>query len=494
MDSTPPLHKTPFSRRRLLTGTAAFGGAAAISMALPGSLRKALAEPAPSSFSPKEIKHVVLAMQENRSFDHYFGTLPGVRGYADPTAIKLASTGESIFYQPDSTNPLGYLLPYHLNSLTTGAQALPSTSHSWGPQHQCLNDGKMDDWVPTHIASDGASVGPYTMGYFERADIPFHFALAESFTVLDNYHCSMFGPTSPNRSLWMTGSIDPNGVAGGPILSTGAFTGTWQTYAEALTDAGVSWRCYDDDPTTGRNVLQYFKNFQDAEPGSVLYESGINTSPTSKFAYDCLNNDLPAVTWLFASDPDSEHPTYFPANGASWIASMLDAIASNRELWESTVFILNYDENDGLFDHVVPPTPPTGTADEFVTGTDPNSGQAGGGLPVGLGFRVPAIVVSPWSQGGWVCSDVSDHTSTLKFLEVVTGVPCTQISDWRRQTVSDLTGALSGPGYDPTLPVYRDTSGAANLAAYTSTLPLPAFPTTNQSFPVQLAGKRPHTR
>jgi phospholipase C len=462
-------------------------------MALPVNLRKALAEPAPRTFSPKEIKHVVLAMQENRSFDHYFGTMPGVRGYADPTAITLASTGESVFYQPDPQNALGYLLPYHLDSRSTAAQAIPSTSHSWGPQHNCWDGGKMDDWVPTHISVDGATVGPFTMGYYERDDIPFHWALAENFTVLDNYHCSVLGPTSPNRVMWFTGSLDPNGVAGGPVLTTESFNGNWQTYAEALTDAGVSWRVYDDDPTTNHNVLQDFQNFKNAQPGSVLYDNGIATSPTSKFAFDCLNGDLPAVTWLCATEANSEHPNYWPALGASWVASQLDAIAANRELWESTVFILNYDENDGLFDHVVPPTPPAGTPDEFVTATDPVSGQKGGGLPVGLGFRVPCIIVSPWTQGGWVCSDVSDHTSTLKFLEVVTGVPCTQISAWRRQTVSDLTGAFAGPGYDPVLPVYRDTAGEVNLANYTSTLSLPAFPTTNQTFPIQPPGRRPHT-
>ncbi len=183
---------------------------------------------------------------------------------------------------------------------------------------------------------------------------------------------------------------------------------------------------------------------------------------------------------------------HMQANRAAWIAAKLDAIAANRELWESTVFILNYDENDGLFDHVVPPTPPLGTPDEFVTKTSP-VGTPGDGLPVGLGFRVPCIIVSPWTQGGWVCSDVSCHTSTLKFLEVVTGGPGHPFSTWRRSTVSDLTGAFVGPQYDPAPPLLRDTNGEVQLANYTTTLPLPSFPTTNQTYPVQLEGSRPHT-
>ena len=485
---------TSLTRRKLLTGAAAVGGGTAISMALPFNVRKALAAPAPRSFSPKEIKHVVLALQENRSFDHYFGTMPGVRGFADPTAMKLASTHESVFFQPDPQNPLGYLLPFHLNSRNTSALAVPSTNHSWDPQHDSWNGGKMDNWLPTHIAVDGTNVGPYTMGYYERQDIPFHWALAENFTLFDNFHCAVMGPTSPNRCMWFTGSLDPNGVNGGPVLTTEKFNGNWQTYAESLTDAGVTWRVYDDDPTTNHNVLQDFANFKNAAPGSVLHDSGIATSPTSKFAFDCLNGDLPTVTWLCATEANSEHPNFTPAIGAQWLASQLDAVASNRELWESTVFIISYDENDGIFDHVLPPTPPPGTPDEFVTATDPVSKQQGRGLPVGLGFRVPCIVVSPWTQGGFVCSDVSDHTSTLKFLETVTGVRCTQLSAWRRKTVSDLTGAFVGAKFNPNPPVIADTAGEVLLANFTSTLPLPAIPTTNQKFPVQLPGRKQHTR
>jgi phospholipase C len=184
----------------------AAGGAVALSMALPANLRKGLASPAPRSFSPREIKHVVLAMQENRSFDHYFGTMPGVRGFAGPTALTLASTNESVFCQPDPQNPLGYLLPFHLNTRSTGAQAVPSTNHSWDPQHDSWNGGAMDNWLPTHIAVDGASVGPYTMRYYEHQDLPFHWALAENFTIFDNYHCSVLsefgrrsGPTATTR-------------------------------------------------------------------------------------------------------------------------------------------------------------------------------------------------------------------------------------------------------------------------------------------------------
>src|SRR5205823_3727993 len=156
------------------------------------NVQKALAQGLPKGGSLRDIEHVVLLMQENRSFDHYFGTMAGVRGFDDPAAIKL-STGRSVFYQPDSVNPDGYVLPFHLDTNTTSAQHIPSTSHAWLVQHSAWNGGKMDNWLPAHRAADGAN-GPYVMGYHTRADIPFQFALAEAFTVCDNYFCSVQGP------------------------------------------------------------------------------------------------------------------------------------------------------------------------------------------------------------------------------------------------------------------------------------------------------------
>ena len=473
------------NRRRLLGRAALTGGMAAAALALPPNVRKALAEPAPTSFHPREIKHVVLLMQENRSFDHYFGTLPGVRGFGDPTAITLPS-GKSVFYQPDASNPNGYLLPFHLDTLNTGGQATPTTAHNWSDQHQAWNGGAMDGWI--------AAKGEWTMNHYERQDIPFHFALAENFTIFDNNHCGVLACTNPNRLMWLTGTIDPNGQYGGPAIDNNLKDGqyAWPTYPEALTAAGVSWKCYQT--ATTYNPLVNHDRWYDADTSSTLYQNGVATTAPGQFEYDAIHGNLPTVSWIFPDSHDvSEHPTAWPAAGANFIASKLDAIAANRELWESTVFILNYDENDGLFDHVVPPSPPAGTPDEFVAGSSP-FGTPGDGLPVGLGFRVPMIIVSPWTQGGWVCSDLSDHTSVLRFLEVVTGVSAPNISDWRRSTVGDLTGAFSGPGYDPTPPVLPDTAGALSLANYTTTLPLPPIPGADQTFPVQEPGHRPHTR
>src|SRR6185503_17166044 len=110
----------------------------------PGAVQAALAADRPRG-GFEAIEHVVLLMQENRSFDHYFGTMPGVRGFSDPHALKLG-TGRSVFYQPDTVNPDGYTLPFHLDTKTTSAQAIPSTSHAWSVQHSAWNNGAMDNW------------------------------------------------------------------------------------------------------------------------------------------------------------------------------------------------------------------------------------------------------------------------------------------------------------------------------------------------------------
>jgi phospholipase C len=492
--SSAQSEQSGLTRRRLLGTGAAAAALGAASLALPANVTKALAATPPGSGKLGDIKHVVMLMQENRSFDHYFGTLSGVLGFSDPSPLIL-DNGRTVFFQPDPTNPSGYLLPYHLDSKTTAAQAIPSTSHAWDVQHFAWNGGKMDNWVPAHIAADGPDVGPYTMGYMTRADIPFQFALADAFTVLDHYHCSVIGDTAPNRHMWMSGTIDPNGLAGGPSLSTSGPPNqfSWTTYPKRLSDAGVSWRIYRQPGSlTGAAAISKFTEFFQAQPGDPLFDFGMAVQPLGQFEYDCLTDSLPTVSWILPPSGFDEHPASTPAAGATFVAGKIDAIAANPDVWAKTVFILSYDENDGLFDHVVPPTPPPGTPDEFVFKTS-NTGVAGGGFPVGLGFRVPCIIVSPWTIGGYVNSEVADHTSQLLFLERITGVKETNISDWRRSTVGDLTSAFRFERDIRPAPQLPDTVGAANLAQFeTSQLPMPPFPGGAQTMPTQEKGNRPH--
>jgi phospholipase C len=468
-----------FTRRRILQGAAGIAAAAAATL-MPPNVRRMLAQQPARPSSLGEIKHVVILMQENRSFDHYFGTLAGVRGFDDLDALKLPN-GQSVFYQPDAENPKGYLLPFHLDTHASSAQKIPSTSHAWEVQHEAWNGGRMDRWLPAHRKADGLK-GPFVMGYYKRADIPFQFALAEAFTLCDAYHCSVFGPTWPNRMYLMTGTIDSEGMNGGPIISNKAPVGgyTWTTYPERLERAGVSWKIYEQQDSYGCNMLSNFQVFQQANAGSPLHTRGVQVEPEGRFEYDAMHDKLPAVSWIIPTSFQSEHPDYMPADGAAFVASKIDAIAANPDVWAKTVFILNYDENDGLFDHVPPPVAPRGTPREFVDI-----------LPIGAGFRVPCILVSPWTAGGWVSSEPFDHTSVLQFLEAFTGVREPNISDWRRHTFGNLTSAFRFREAHVEAPVLPDTSGTLSFARYAATnLPKPVLPGGEQTPPKQDKGKR----
>jgi len=325
MDPSSP-SVSQLTRRRLLTGASRVAAAAAASALMPPNVRRLLGQAPSRSGSLKDIKHVVLLMQENRSFDHYFGTLAGVRGFADPSALTLAN-GKSVFYRPDAGNPSGYVLPFHLDTRKSSAQKIPSTSHAWAVQHEAWNAGKMDQWLPAHRKADGPN-GPYCMGYYNREDIPFQFALAEAFTICDTYHSSVMGPTWPNRMYWMTGTIDPEGLNGGPILKNTAPQGgyTWTTYAERLEQAGISWKVYQQKDNYGCNLLETFKIFREAANGSPLHTKAMVRGDEGQFEHDARHDRLPAVSWIIPTSYQSEHPDYMPADGAAFVAGKIDAM------------------------------------------------------------------------------------------------------------------------------------------------------------------------
>jgi len=208
------------------------GAAGAVGMALrPHQARlieAALASDQSDAGSLSDIEHIVILMQENRSFDHYFGTLSDVRGYGDPGAPTqvVAGARHSVF---DQFGPAGYavggdpyLQPFELvsNFPTEDGQTTNDITHDWGPQHYSWNSGRMDQFLEAHLAVDGAPNGFLTMGYFTRGDLPFYHSLADAFTICDAYHCSVLGPTDPNRLMSMTGSLGADGAKGGPVLET----------------------------------------------------------------------------------------------------------------------------------------------------------------------------------------------------------------------------------------------------------------------------------
>jgi phospholipase C len=214
---------------------------------------------------------------------------------------------------------------------------------------------------------------------------------------------------------------------------------------------------------------------------------------------DVLSNQLPQVSWIVAPEAYTEHGNWPPNYGAWYVSQMLDALTANREVWSKTVVFYMWDENDGFFDHVVPATPPrsraegistVGTTNELFTGSPsyPASKYTPG--PYGLGVRVPLIIISPWSKGGWVNSQVFDHTSLIRFLERRFGVVEPNITEWRRTVTGDLTSAFNFESPNAAVVSLPSTASyePPNQNRYPDYVPpVPA----GQSLPVQEPGTRP---
>ncbi|MGD0082910.1 MAG: alkaline phosphatase family protein [Acidimicrobiales bacterium] len=472
-------------RRDFLAAAAAAGAAGAagalLSACSPSSTKSARTSTTirtatsvkPAGSDLGAIDHVVMVMQENRSFDHYFGTFPGVRGFDDHPADDVGVFSQR-FPANKTVAPVGRLLPFHLDTANTDAECTFDLSHAWPAQHACWNHGSMDAFVTTHTSPEyeGPQNGALTMGYYTRDDLPFYHALAEAFTLCDGYHCSVLGPTDPNRMFWLSGTNDPDGRGGGPIITTNEessyqWSVSWPTMPEALDAHGISWKVYNPPGSAyvpssdlamlvSNNRLLYFRQYRDRS--SMIYHNAFEWTFPADFARDVANDTLPAVSWLVAPivpQDMSEHPPAPPSRGEYYTHQVIQTLASNPKVWAKTVLFLSYDENDGFFDHVPPPTPPPGTAGEYLT-VDPLPESAGGVAgPIGLGMRVPMLVISPFARGGHVFSGTSDHTSQLRFLETRFGVTVPNLSDWRRATTSDLTGSLqagAGVGGLPSLP------------------------------------------
>ena len=195
-----------------------------------------------------DIDHIVILIQENRSFDHYFGTRKGVRGFDDPDVARRPD-GRPIWYQDSDHHPEGFVLPYRLDTTTTSGAYGPDPGHAWVLQHAYWNGGKCDSFARLEVAN---------MGYFTAEDIPYPHALADAFMLCDHSFCSVIGPTTPNRMYSMTGTIDPDGLGGGPVFENFEGPFRWETYPERLQRAGVSWRVYQEEDDYGDNVLEFF--------------------------------------------------------------------------------------------------------------------------------------------------------------------------------------------------------------------------------------------
>ncbi|MCU7374354.1 phospholipase C, phosphocholine-specific [Paucibacter sp. O1-1] len=527
--------KSQQDRRSFLRSLAAGAGASAALASFPPAIQRALAIPANHrSGTLNDVEHIVILTQENRSFDHYFGTLAGVRGFSDPFPVPVLDrpgtfTRKSVFVQPiGSGAPVPgrpewgggrtAIAPFHLNTEQDfSVMRVAGTPHSWPDSQAAWDLGRMNNWPKAKQN--------HSMGHYARADLPFQFALAEAFTLCDHYHCATQTGTNTNRLFLWTGHNDPLAVAGGPSTDNSrdsfntnpATDYTWITYVERLQDAGISWQVYQNmaDNFTD-NPLAGFRPFRNAwyqRPGysQVLRERGVSTRDLDKLKADVLADKLPQVSWIVATAEGSEHPgPSSPASGADYTARVLDALTANPEVWSKTVFLINFDENDGFFDHMPPPAVPSyelydadaGRARLAGASTVDTVGEYHHHLngsnalyhhrPYGLGPRVPMYVISPWSKGGWVNSQVSDHSSVIRFIEARFGVQEPLISPWRRAVSGDLQSCFDfrNPEDQPFIHLLPETAALRARARALTQTKTPATPSSLVA-PLQEEGVRP---
>ena len=400
-----------------------------------------LAPLAPSTVhgSGSKIQHLIFIVQENHSFDNYFGTYPGVNGLSPDSAIP---------YDPNETR-LGYVRPFHLNvsqpimiwgdELPPGVadpddlqQVNSSTpfhldsesigrdlSHAWTVAHKAYDNGKMDGFV----AAEGSIL---TMGYYDRSDIPYYWDYANQYVLDDNFFSSLMGPSFPNHLYIASGTSGPltnlpplclqstcRWIVNGHVVDNPpsyynweGFSLDWSTLAQELSNANVPWSWYDGEARPTRpniwDVLPLFTYFQNNP--NQLDEHVRNTRA---FINDIQNGQLPAVSWIIPGSwvpptypaackgqSPSEHPPARSDCGMDYVSYLVNQVMESQ-FWQSSAIIITWDDYGGFYDHVPPPQ-----VDAF-----------------GEGFRVPTLVISPWAKHGYIDHTQYEFASLLRLAE-----------------------------------------------------------------------------
>ncbi len=343
------------------------------------------------------IDHIVVLMQENRSFDHMLGRLhdegqPNAAGLDGSNANPAPVTGAMI-------------RSFHQTRLCEVADL----AHSWNGTHRQYNNGWMSGFAETNAASADPT-GRRAMGYLTSADIPFYYGLYSTFAMGDHYFSSVLGPTYPNRFFLVAGT------SFGRISNE--FPSTANEYGPSIFDlmeaAGVSWKVYYNDiPFAG-----FFSGARAHPENFVLID---------QFHVDAENGELPQVAYVdpafFGDEQSDEHP---PANvqfGQAFVAGVIDSLM-NSPNWPRSAMFLMYDEHGGYYDHVVPPAAcvPDATPPRLTANSEPGTFDR-------YGIRVPMVVVSPFSKPHYVSHKTHDHTSILRFIETRFDLPALTARD-----------------------------------------------------------------
>jgi phospholipase C len=361
-------------RRDFLKGAGALGLAGlawplAACGPLGGAPRATATTPPAVRSGSTPIKHVIVDVQENRSFDHYYGFAP----FADTFGVPAG------YSQPDGRG--GVAVPHHLTSRST-----TDIDHTWTAMHRAFDGGKMDGFYETN--------GSTALGYYGPADLPFYYGLFESSTLCVNYFCSILGPTYPNRfylAAGTSGGVTTNGVWGYGVLD-------YPIILDLLDGAGVTWKVYNiglDSVSGGEsdNVFVFWKKWARDKRTTAL---------KSDYLQDLLEGRLPQVSFIVPSFSMGwdEHPPADISVGMGIQQELITALQRSTA-WAGAAYILTYDEAGGFFDHVPPPR-----LDSY-----------------GLGVRVPTWVISPFARRAHLEPALYEHGSVLKFIEAVFGLP-----------------------------------------------------------------------
>ncbi|KAJ5259435.1 phosphoesterase family-domain-containing protein [Penicillium angulare] len=431
------------------------------------ALALALASRSVKADELKDIEHVVIFMQENRAWDTYFGSMPGVRGFNDPN-VQVNSQNQPVWYQvvdPSMSTEANTLLPWYLGyeggDSLDAIQCMTAGDNGYQDNQAAYNQGLNNHWARNNT--------PWSWGYYKRQDIPVQFAIAEGWTSGDMYQESQITATNPNRVTLVSGSINVPGspqkkTQGGVYIDNNEVPGcdsngincyplNWKTIYEYYEEAGVSWQLYQDTNNFDDNPLAWFKQYQQASSSSPLGQKGMSYVGLEAFYEAAANGTLPEVSFIVGPTELSEHPPYMPKDGGWLQKKVVDAVTSSPK-YSSTLLMISYDETGGFGDHVTPFHSPNGTAGDWME--DPLG--LFGDVFVGPGFRVPFMMISPWTRGGRVFTERADHNSQILFLEQwltargYKNVETEQMVHWRREHMSNLLNALDLENPDLTLP------------------------------------------
>jgi len=383
-----------------------------------------------------KIKHVVVLMQENRSYDSYFGAL---HSQGQPGSPAEPTTGN-----PDPLTPGATIAPFRTTSVCTVADL----NHSWDGTHQEWDGGKMDGFTAANVDPTDPN-GSRTMGYFDNSVLPFYYGLANQFAIADHYFASVLSQTFPNRMYLLAGT------SFGHIRNDLPPKGGWtqKTVFNLLDKAKVSWKIY-----VAKGQIEEFFSF--------VQKHFSHVAKMTQYYKDAKAGTLPQVAFVESSPiggvnvESDEHP---PANvqvGEKFTHDVMQALVKSPN-WSSSAMFLTYDEHGGFYDHVAPP--PAVKPDNIPPMLQP--GDAPGAFDR-LGIRVPTIVISPYARKHFVSHTVYDHTSILHFIETRFGLPTLTKRDKAANPMLGMFDFTKVSNPKPTVPSAPvDPAGIAACAA-----------------------------